>query len=82
MSTSIYDEIRDERAYQDAKWGGPDHDDDHGEEEWFDYIEEYAQGYRGKTRNLSSRARLIAIAALAVAAVESMDRLAGEVAGE
>lgn len=71
----VYDEIRGERARQDAKWGGPDHDDRHSLDDWCDFIEE-------RTRLLypanldDSRATLIEVAALAVAAIESMDRRA------
>ncbi len=35
---SVYDEIRAERAAQDAKWGGPQHDDTHKPMEWAVYI--------------------------------------------
>lgn len=70
----IYDEIKAERTQQDAKYGGPSHDDTHVTEDWTRYIHEHA------ARTVSSddekvRRQLIRVAALAVAAVESMDRI-------
>lgn len=35
---SVYHEVHGERADQDEKWGGPEHDDDHAEAHWLDYI--------------------------------------------
>ena len=72
---SIYDEIADERAAQDKQWGGPDHDDQHIGADWREYREKFEDraffGY-GATR----REALIKIAALAVAQIESIDRMA------
>ena len=70
----IYDDIRAEREYQDRRWAGPMHDDDHAEQDWLRFIREYARGERGTTRNIDTRQRFIVIAALAVAAVEAHDR--------
>lgn len=72
---SPYDEIRFERARQDIKWGGPEHDDTHGWHDWIRFIDDQANKWPahpnvGKER----RSRLIKIAALAVAAIESHDR--------
>lgn len=66
-------EIKAERATQDAQWGGPDHDDEHGPDEFVTFIEhQIARSDRG--RGPDARERLVKIAALAVAAVESYDR--------
>lgn len=71
---SIYDEIRAEREYQDNRWGGGCHDDEHDRDQWFDFILDYARGNRGERRGIGDRHRLIVIAALAVAAIEVHDR--------
>ena len=75
---SVYDEIAAERERQDAKWGGPDHDDGHGWHEWIDWMVEHASKAYSPNNDEESyanaRRRYIEVAALAVAAVESMDR--------
>jgi hypothetical protein len=68
---NIFNEVVAERARQDARWGGPEHDDGHSEGDWADFIREYAWGDRGA----DFRERMLKIAALAVAAIESHDRL-------
>ncbi len=71
----VYDEIKQERARQDAKWGGPAHDDEHDIDDFGDFIAQ-------KLAHMSAgspawkRAKLVQIAALAVAAIESADRKA------
>lgn len=69
---TILNEIRAERKRQDAKWGGPDHDDKHHPGQWLDFI----MRFWNKANNPSEpfRYRMIQIAALAVAAIESHDR--------
>jgi len=75
----IYEEIEMERFYQDRTWGGPEHDDKHAVRDWVAYI----VNYLGKTvdrdaswgRNLEvARRYLIKVAALCVAAIESINR--------
>lgn len=72
-----------ERDRQDAQWGGPEHDDGHTAHDWLRYIGHQAQ--RAHDETLSDdrtqlvdpehyRQRLVKIAALAVAALESHDR--------
>lgn len=68
----MWDEIVAERHRQDVRWGGPDHDDEHYPSDWVSYIKEHAD----KALNGNYRQRLIEVAALAVAAVESYDRRA------
>lgn len=63
---NIYDEIRAERERQDAKWGGPEHDDQHTAHDWWWFIRERI----GQRREQA----FIEVAALAVAAVESIRR--------
>lgn len=62
-------EVVAERDRQDAKWGGPEHDDTHHAFEFFGFISE-----RCALSSLHVRRRLVEIAALAVAALESHDR--------
>lgn len=70
---TIYTEIDGERDYQDKKWGGSTFDDTQTKQQWEEYIMQYAVGERGPA---SFRARMIKVAALAVAAIESHERLA------
>lgn len=75
MTYTSPDEIRVERQNQDRQWGGPEHDDRHT---FFDFKElidrqaSFIQKSRGDSAgNLQ---RLVKIAALAVAVIESIDR--------
>jgi len=69
----ILQEIRDEREKQDQQWGGRHHDDAHSIEDWLRYMAQ--QGAKLVfNRPKLCRERFIKIAALAVAAVESIDR--------
>lgn len=74
MREVIFDAINRERAYQDANWGGPSHDDTETEENWVKYIREYASG-EGRAENYEFETRMIKVAALAVAALESFTRI-------
>ena len=70
-------EVADERKRQDEKWGGPVHDDQHRLETFVQLIEDYAGWARvmaGMNSPEKARRRLVQVAALAVAAVESIDR--------
>lgn len=77
----IYDEIIAERSRQDEKWGGPQQGDARkGPTAWCADIEAYAltakqQARRGQPEEY--RRRMLQVAALAVAACESFDRLSG-----
>ena len=64
--TGVLKEVAAERARQDAKWGGPSHDDQHTAHDWWWFIHERL-GQR-------SEQAFIEVAALAVAAVESNRR--------
>lgn len=69
----VLGEVLAERTKQDAQWGGPDHDDDHSPEDFVRFIG--AQAVKCEYgRGPNVRERLVKIAALAVAAVESLDR--------
>jgi hypothetical protein len=78
----VLDRIADERTAQDAKWGGPSHDDDHAADEWVGFIQDYlnkADSLIGSASDLPEPddvfcRRMVQIAALAVACVQSFDR--------
>lgn len=75
----VFDDIAEERAYQLAKWGGQEHDDSHSIRDWITYLLAYL-GRAGSRetdwgRNIPKvRELFIKVAALAVAAVEAIDR--------
>lgn len=74
---SLYNEIKQERIRQDDKWGGPTHDDRHTTMDFIELIESYAAGARQMVdinNQSATRHKLLEIAALAVASIESVDR--------
>jgi hypothetical protein len=85
---SVYDEIQAERKAQDEQWGGPDHDDLYVVWDWSAFLRKFAdkaheegdQEWIGDMRSWkpgsfsARRRRLVQIAALAVAEIESIDR--------
>ncbi len=73
MKRFIQQQINGERYLQDLEWGGPEHDDEHEPDDWTEYLLD--QVYRAESENNRGyRERLVKIAALAVAAMESFDR--------
>lgn len=79
MSTeSILAEVAAERERQDLKWGGPANDDQWNSLDWHEMIADY-NGWARRMVCMESldkaRVRYIQVAALAVAAVEALDRL-------
>jgi hypothetical protein len=78
----VLDRIASERKAQDAKWGGPSHDDDHAADEWVGFIQDYldeADSLIGNLHGLRNPddafcRRMVQIAALAVACVQRFDR--------
>lgn len=79
-------EVAAERDRQDAKWGGPEHDDTLTNGNWtiwIDLLDEHAlKAYspdNSPEAYSNARRRFIEVAALAVAAVESLDREVGRV---
>jgi len=71
----ILEEIAAERTRQDEKWGGPEHDDEHSIDDWECFILEHLNRVQGYD-DAHGRKQLIRVAALAVAAIESLDRRA------
>jgi hypothetical protein len=85
MSMKWITEIAEERDRQNAQWGGPEHDDTHEPRNWRRYIDIHTvrlgrydwppPGTAGVfIPSDDYRQRLVKIAALAVAAMESYDR--------
>ena len=71
----ILKEIVDERDRQDEMWGGEEHDDGHRINDWIAFITEYLGKSREAPYNIGNfRDNMIKVAALAVAAAESVDR--------
>lgn len=69
-----------ERAHQLAKWGGPAHDDSHTEDDWQRFIADRIDIGTGIVLDEPYRHRLVEVAALAIAALESFDRKSAELA--
>ncbi len=70
-------EVAAERRRQDAKWGGAEHDDHHTVAEWARLIQNYAgwaEVMAGMASHYKARNRLLQVAALALAAVQALDR--------
>jgi hypothetical protein len=76
--------VRAERAAQDAQWGGAAHDDEHDAGDFLEFIaiqagkavHDYDKAKTCEEENAAFRARFVKIAALAWAAIESIDRKA------
>lgn len=77
----ILGEVLSERGRQNMKWGGPFYDDQHAAFDWHEMIADYngwARRMAAMGSNDKARRRYIQIAALAVAAVEAIDRKAND----
>lgn len=75
----IFEAVLDERAAQDAQWGGIDHDDKHSMRDWCGYLTKQIE----KVSRISSftvangeefEQRMTKVAALAFAAIQSNRR--------
>lgn len=77
---SVFDDVLEERSRQDAQWGGAEHDDEHSVFEWYGFIEHQMELLAVEQQGHdvddipAARTRLVKIAALAAAAIESLDR--------
>ena len=85
MRSDIPGKIEQERKAQDEKWGGPEHDDTHSVWDWICYIHGHARAAGSMLRGVPPadevaaslqhfRYQMVRVAALAVAAIESVDR--------
>lgn len=76
----VFAEVAREREAQDYQWGGPKHDDEHVGQDWCDFIAKQLKDARLADRNPTHakkgqyRRRMVKVAALAIAAIESYDR--------
>lgn len=68
----VFAEVAAERLRQDEQWGGAKHDDGHESADWWEFILHQYQNVNAQTH----RERLVKVAALAVAGIESFDRQA------
>lgn len=78
LTKEIWSDIERERDRQDAQWGGPDHDAQHDAFDWCNYVHKQlglinteATVDRGAH---TFRARMVKVAALAIASIEAYDR--------
>ena len=83
----ILEEIHEERKHQDKKWGGPAHDDQHDPYAWVSFITVYLgqsvsdfvnESGRFESKLRKFRYNMVKVAALAVAAIEVVDRKLGD----
>ena len=84
---AIFDEVRTERERQDLQWGGAAHDDDHTAQTdgriWREFIWSQITKANFEHRKAETatdalgvqRTRYVKMAALAIAGIESIDRL-------
>ena len=71
--------ICEERERQDRQWGGPAHDDQHHRRDWIAFIVRFlgkAERHADELAVDGYQAAMISVAALAMAAIESVDRIA------
>lgn len=73
----IFNEISRERMAQDAKWGGPAHDDQHSHADWRAFIYDHTDRAVEGRKHERYRYQMIRVAALAIAAIQSFDRKKG-----
>ena len=74
----IFEEIRAERAAQDAKWGGSGHDDTHSNFDWIAYmVKHLGRAVQWPFDPAMFKRQMVIVAALAVAAIEWAERRAG-----
>ena len=81
---AVLDEVSEERTFQDSRYGGPEHDDQHSSKQWLNFIAdramfqvfviEHEERRSDSPYSSDYRATLIKIAALAVAGIQSHDR--------
>jgi hypothetical protein len=79
LSTQVMQDIAVERDTQDRQWGGASHDDTHVMADWHQYINYQSdkllfEAIFPEPDLMECRDRLVKIAALAIAAIDSIDR--------
>jgi len=72
----IVKDIKTERVRQDSKWGGATHDDAHNSHDWITFItKQLGKGVIHPFDAPTYRRQMVKVAALAVAAIEWIDRV-------
>ncbi len=74
---TVINDVIDERMHQDERWGGPEHDDAHRTLDFVRFVDDFTIKARNAVLNGDvgqARRRFVQVAALAVAAAESLDR--------
>lgn len=75
LTTEAVGDISMERVLQDHQWGGPETDDLRSEAEWAEYIhKQISKLFQDEGGALAARDRFVKVAALAIAAIQSIDR--------
>lgn len=76
LTVDVLGAISEERARQAAEWGGAAHDDGHDPFDWLLYLSKHLTKASAFARSPDGyRRQLVRVAALAIAAVESRDRV-------
>ena len=71
--SEVYELVDAERAYQDKKWGGPEHDKTHSAWDWCVYLTKFLGGFARAVMSgdrVEARRQLVKVIALGVAALE------------
>ncbi len=74
-TSRVLQDVEWERDEQNQKWGGAGHDDQHGPRDWAAFITEHLGKALDARDARTYRRRMVEVAALAVAAVETVDRV-------
>jgi hypothetical protein len=75
MRQKVFEEIDAERSVQDSKYGGPDHDDTLGSYDWIAFVARHLGLAVSRPWDAAVfRSQMVRVAALAVAAIEWVDR--------
>lgn len=74
QTEAVLESVTKERDVQDRQWGGPAHDDSHNTLDFNDYIRDKLRKAAAAEPYWEQRRRYVQIAALAVAAIELIDR--------
>lgn len=78
VAPTVFAEISRERAAQDEQWGGYIHDDSHERDAWFNWIQKQnSYAFKNSDNPYEFEHRMVKVAALAVAAIESSRRQRG-----
>lgn len=72
--SGVIGDVLTRRDQQDARWGGPEHDDEHDEFDWQEFIRKQVNQAADADNSNIWRDRMLDIAALAVAALQWADR--------